>query len=982
MLGPVELIGAAGAPITMPGNKIRGLLAMLALEVGRIVPSERLIDGLWGEQGAHDINVLQVTVSKLRRTISEAGEPGCISTHPTGYRLDIDRDAIDALLFEALVEQARAMGDDPAAAAEILARALELWQGAPLAGVPDTELSTALRSRLQELRLIAVDDLLDARLSLGHHARLVPDLEAMVTEDPLRERRWAQLVRALYGSGRQAEATRAFQRAREVLIEQIGIEPGAELRRLEAAVLAQDETVLGIPISKSDQPIGEGFRRRGNLRHPVGPCLGRAEELARLTGLNRCRLLTLTGPGGVGKTRLAIEHCSTLKDDTPDGVWWVELAAARSDLDVLGAIQRSLGMDAAASDPSAALESICTILADRSAVLALDNCEHVLDAVVPAVEELLARCGQLRIVATSRQGLDVPAESRFPVAPLQPSPAVELFKSRTADAFDDPDSATAILEICERLDRLPLALELAAARTRHLSLDEIRERLADRFELLGDGSRTAHIHQRNLRGVAEWSYELLDETERIVFERMSVFADGVPVEAARQVCVLPGAAGSDVEAVLHRLVDKSLVVADRSGARTRFRMLQTLADYASERLDEHGERDATMRAHARWVLALSRSVEFGTATDGPLVAAVQDELIAIRDAIGWSLDADPVLALEICAALSAFWFGTMRVSVGWELLAMALDAARIVDPALRATGLAWATVFATMVQDMESADRHAGEALAFERELGDSRRLGTICFAVALAAGYRRDRDATKWIAEARRHFDDSADPIGLGHVSFAEGAALLVDGDLDAAATSLHDAVDAFRHEGDHLGLILAVSRLGELAWRRNDIELFAEMHAELLELGRAGRSEGVIAGATARLALARLVQGQIDEAERLARLALTSSSESFMPVVNGYAFRTAGLVNLRLEHIVEGEAQLRDAIEAFGQGAGGVGVGQAAMCWIDLSVSHVEAGDMDEARSAADRAVEIALASGDRWVLGQAQSHRALVTETTTSP
>ena len=421
----------------------------------------------------------------------------------------------------------------------------------------------------------------------------------------------------------------AFQRARDVLVEQIGVEPGAELRSLEAAVLAQDEAVFGAATSDPPRsPIGEDFRRRGNVRYPVGPCIGRVAELEQLIGLTEHnRLVTLTGPGGVGKTRLAIELCVALKDDTPDGVWWVDLAAARSGADVMSAVQRSLGIDGGgASDPTAALEAIVTVLTDRAAMLVLDNCEHVLGVVAPAVDELLARCGHVRVVTTSREGFDLPAEQLFAVPPLPPSAAAELFEGRMSRSADiGAESTDLILEICERLDRLPLALELAAARTRHLRLEEIRDRISNRFELLPDGARSAQAHQRNLRGVAEWSYELLDESERIVFERFSVFTDGATVGAAASVCAAPSVAPAEVEQLLHRLVDKSLVLADRSGADRRFRMLQTLADYASERLDARGDRAAAQRAHALWVRQLARTVDFGSKTSGPIVAAVHGE---------------------------------------------------------------------------------------------------------------------------------------------------------------------------------------------------------------------------------------------------------------------------------------------------------------------------------------------------------------------
>jgi tetratricopeptide (TPR) repeat protein len=275
-----------------------------------------------------------------------------------------------------------------------------------------------------------------------------------------------------------------------------------------------------------------------------------------------------------------------------------------------------------------------------------------------------------------------------------------------------------------------------------------------------------------------------------------------------------------------------------------------------------------------------------------------------------------------------------------------------------------------MVHDVDQADRLAEEATPFARASGDPERLARICFARALAASYRVGGDADRWIAEARHSFTAAAVPVGLGHVSLAEGALHLVEGDLDRAATSLRDAIAVFRAEQDHLGLIVAVSRLGEAAWRRGDIDEFAEMHADLLELGHRSRSPGVVTGATARLAHARLEQGELDEAEALARDALASSSESFMPVVNGYAFKTAGLVNLRMGHVDEGRSQLRAAIDAFGRGTGNLGTGLAATCWVDLSRSYTEPGEIDDARGCAATAVAAATIAGDPWVVQHAQA------------
>jgi predicted ATPase len=982
VLGPIAVTTSSGDDVALPGAKLRGLLALLALDAGRTLSPERIVDALWGES-ATGLNALQVTVSKLRRALADAGEPDRVVTAGGGYSLRLDRADVDALQFELLTDLARDRADDPATAADALATALELWRGAPLAGAEDTDAVVAMRARLVELRRVAEEDAVEASLALGRHRFVVGDLESLVAAEPLRERRWEQLVRALYGSGRQADALRAFGRARSVLIEQVGVEPGPELRRLEVAVLAHDALALGAPSTeRNDAPIGDGFRRRGNLRYPVAACIGRGVELVELQSLVAGnRLVTLTGPGGVGKTRLAMEVAVGIRDEVVDGVWWVELAPARTDADVVAAVQRSLGMDAAGSGGAAgALDSIVSVMQGQDAVLVLDNCEHVLDPVASVVTDLLGRCERLRVVATSREGLGVIAEALYVVGPLAPDDAVALFEARQSARGDAAArSGETIAKICERLDNLPLAIELAAARTRHLRVREILDRLSDRLEVLGDGTRTSPPHQRSLIEVARWSYDLLDDSERIVFERLSVFADGATVDAARHVCATATVRANEVERLLERLVDKSLVVGDASGAQRRFRLLQTLADYATERLADRGERADAMRAHALWVRDLASTVRFLATVDGEQVSIVQAEDTAVRDAIAWALDADPLLALEICSNLAAFWFGTMRVSTGWELLAAALDAAGPRDAALRASALTWAHVFATMMQDAERAEQLIAEALAIEQRSGDPVALGCVFFARALACGYRSSGDAAQWVTDARAQFDLAGTAIGLGHVSFADGALRLTRGEFDGAATGLRDAVDIFDREGDHLGSILAVSRLGELAYRLGDIELFDEMHRRLLDLGRASDSDGVVTGATARLAHAALLLDDLDAAQRLARTALSTISGSFMPIVNGYAFRSAGLVNLRSGHVEEGRTHLLAAVEAFEQGTGSIGLGQAALCWIDLSDSYRDAGDTDAALAAATSGERLAELANDPWVLDRVATHRASLGATT---
>ncbi|HEY5876175.1 MAG TPA: BTAD domain-containing putative transcriptional regulator, partial [Ilumatobacteraceae bacterium] len=566
VLGPIDVASAAGNRVPVPGSKLRGLIAILALEAGSTVPTQRLIDALWGDQLVQGQNALQVLVSKLRRAMAEAGETAGIVTQPSGYQLDVKRDEVDALRFEALLADAASMSGDFVASASTLGAALELWSGTALADVPDTEVFASMRTRLEELHRTAVEDLVDAELALGQHERLAPRLESLVAAEPLRERRWGQLMRALYGSGQQAGALRAFQRARDILIEELGIEPSAELRRLEAAVLAQDESLLGAPAPASPgAPIGERFRRRGNLRHPVGSCIGREQEVERLVDLvHSNRLVTLSGPGGVGKTRLALEVGVALMAQTPSGVWWVDLATARDEDDALTAVRRALQLEpASAPSAEAGFADVASVIGAGAAVIVLDNCEHLLGAVDVLVEELLGRCPELRVLATSREAIGVRGELLFTVGPLELDAAISLFEQRIAGLANDGDAENDVIaQICERLDRLPLGLELAAGRARHMRLTEILHRLADRFDVLRDDSRVPRSHQRDLRAVADWSYELLDHEERLVFERLSVFAGGATLGGAGAVCSSDDLAVEHVERYLDRLIDKSLLYTD------------------------------------------------------------------------------------------------------------------------------------------------------------------------------------------------------------------------------------------------------------------------------------------------------------------------------------------------------------------------------------------------------------------------------------
>ncbi|MEU0337912.1 BTAD domain-containing putative transcriptional regulator [Streptomyces bobili] len=656
ILGTTQVLRTDGTPVAVGGARLRALLTVLALRAGRAVPAALLVEEVWaGDPPADAPAALQALVGRLRRAVGA----GAIASADGGYRLTASPDAVDLHRFERLTADGlRALtGGDPAKAAVLLDDALALWQGPALADLPDR---TAEAARREARRLDAVRARHSAAIALGHAEQSLPELTALCDAHPLDEPLQALRLRALRDAGRTAEALAAYASVRRLLADRLGADPGPELRALHTELLRPAEPPA--PVRRTPPP--------GNLRARLTSFVGREGDIEVIHGdLAGARLVTLLGPGGAGKTRLSQEAAESAGDVARDGVWLAELAPVADPDAVPQAVLTAVGaretvlygagaeeMRAVAERHDDPVERLAERCARRRMLIVLDNCEHVVEGAARLVGELLERCPQLTVLATSREPLGVPGELLRPVEPLPEPAALRLLAERGAAArpgFRVDDDPEACAEICRRLDGLPLAIELAAARLRMLTPRQIADRLDDRFRLLTSGSRTVLPRQQTLRAVVDWSWDLLDEDERDVLRRLSVFARGCDLAAAEAVC---GPAALDA---LGSLVDKSLVVAAPTpdGA-MRYRLLETVAEYAAARLDESGSRPRAERAHLTYYRELARTTEPSLRGRGQRAAIdrLQLEYENLRTALRRAVaERDEQEALCLVHSLVTYW---------------------------------------------------------------------------------------------------------------------------------------------------------------------------------------------------------------------------------------------------------------------------------------------------------------------------------------
>ncbi|NHC15679.1 AfsR/SARP family transcriptional regulator [Motilibacter deserti] len=832
VLGPLEAL-VDGVPVDLGGPRQRAVLGVLAAAHGQVVPAERLVEEVWaGSAPASAPQTLQVFVSKLRRAV-EPGRPArapatvLVSASP-GYLLAAEAVSVDADEFAALAgEGARLREAGRAAEArDALTRALALWRGPAYADIADLPALRQEASRLEELRVAAQEELLAARLDLPGAQEAVGELEGLVAAHPWRERPRELLALALYRAGRQADALAALRAARRHLADELGIDPGPALQRLEAAVLAQDPALSpAAPVPATGQgpaaapvpapapaagpapvsaPTPEHEPRPSSRRSPIpvasSSFVGRERELAQVGDwLRQHRLVTLVGSGGAGKTRLALEAAQ--RHPGPDGPWLVLLAGVRDPELVPAAVADALGVSAGAGTTRA--EAVVEALRERSALVVLDNCEHVLDAAADLVTAVLDAAPNVRVLATSRERLAVPGEALVGVAPLpvEPAqagalaPAARLFVDRARAVIGEwePDAGEldAVRRICLALDGIPLALELAASRCDVLSPAQVLEHLGDRFDLLEDGRRrrgaASPDHHRTLEAAVEWSYAMLGPDEQAVFRMLSVFDGGFDLDAAAAVT------GRPVLRPLTALVAKSMVTVDTSASPRRYGMLESLREYAARALPDD-ERAALRARHVAWLVDLAEHAlpRLRTGDSAVWLRRLAAEQANVRAALGHALGSgDAGSAVRIAAALGWAWYRTGPADEGRAWLTRALAAAPDAPGPVRVRGLLAVAMLGYLVGDMAGGSERLGEAIA----LADPAREPDMYALARVYAGYVQalmgDPDGGAALAdEARRTAREAGYPWveaeayqTLGQVARLRGDALRAQELLDEGA-------------------------------------------------------------------------------------------------------------------------------------------------------------------------------------------------------
>ncbi|MBE1484833.1 AfsR/SARP family transcriptional regulator [Plantactinospora soyae] len=903
VLGPLAVLTTDGRPVDVPEAKVRALLADLLVHAGQPVSTDRLVDDLWGDRlPGNPAGALQTKISRLRGALAQA-EPGAetlVVSRPPGYLLRVGSGDVDAGRFAEMTAAAYGTAD-PRARADLLADALALWRGEAYAGLGDAEFVRIAAQRLAEQRLTALETLAETRLELGEHHALIGELGELVARHPLRERLSAMRMRALYLAGRQAEALAAYTELRVRLAEELGVDPGAELAALHQAILEQDPALERVstartPVSTARPPSSSGAR--AGLPAPLTDLVGRHQAVAAVRGLlDVSRLVTLTGPGGVGKTRLAVETAGKVPASCPDGVRLVEFAGSSPAEEQVGA---ALGIR---EDGVVGIEDA---LRSRRLLLLLDNCEHIVESAAALTRRLLASCPGLRILATSREPLGLAGETVWTVPPLPQTDAERLFAARAGAAVPGfvvtEENSEAVATICRRLDRIPLALELAATRVRALGVHELAGRLDDRFQVLGSGHRGSPSRQRTLRAVIDWSWELLEEDERVVLRRLAVHADGCTLAAAEAVC---GLGGGTLDPLV-RLVDRSLVsVVDGP----RYRLLESVAAYALERLAESGESDLVNRRHRDYY---TERAELAAAhLHGPeqrrWLGHLDDETANLRTALEHAVrERDAGGAVRLASALTWYWFLRGRRTEARRSLAAVLEIAEDTPTEL------WRAGYALLAGDGDTASAPT-VILPAAPDDGDRAGLGRAAWFLGMAfldTGEDLARSES-WVARALSIAQGAGDRWGIAAAQSSVAMHALMRGDLAVLRSSGEQSHAVFRDLGDRWGELRASYPLAALAEITGDYERAARLHRDGHRLAEELGCWTDAADRLTGLGRVALLVGDLERARRLHEEAMRLADEHGYPAGRVHAEIGLALGARREGRLDDADEHLRNLLQ-----------------------------------------------------------------------
>ncbi len=849
---------------------------------------------------------MQSKVSRLRQAL-ENGEPGGgqrVVFQPPGYLLQLDGEAVDERRFAALVGLAGA-SEDPRRRAALLADALALWRGPPLADFADAMFAQAAIARLEEQRLAALEDQAEARLALGEHSLLAGELGELVGRHPLRERLRAMHMLALYRAGRQAEAVNSYNELRARLADDLGLDPGPGLAALYQAILEQAPGLQGVPA-----PPTLAARPRTNLPAMLTDAVGRTAATAELRALlNERRLVTLTGPGGVGKTQLALETATQSADAFPDGVWLVELAGAAqagacTPADLVMAV---LGIwDGRSLDPA---DVLAEALRTSRMLLILDNCDHLIDQTAKLAARLLQAAPELRVLVTSREPLMLAGEVVWAVPPLEvPGPAadpepgalaqfsaVQLFVKRAGESVPgfrlDEGNAQAVAALSRRLDGIPLALELAATRVRALGVHELLARLDDRFRLLVTGHRDAPARQQTLWAVIDWSWDLLTEPERLVLRRLAVAADSCSLHAAEAICANDDL---DVPGLVARLVDRSLVVLTDGPDGPRYRLLESIAAYGLQRLHQAGESGQLRLRHRRYYTNLAERA-------APLLRGhdqrhwlrrLDAEAANLRASLDSAIqDNDAPAALRMVNALTWYWFLRGRLKEARRALGDALALGHGFAAA-RATAMAWQSGFTVLAGER---GKHAAPPPVGGID-DPTMRAKLQWFHGFVASDFGDPSVGEAIVARALASFRALGDRWGIAAALSTRAKQAMVRGDLTAVHGDAQQSLAMFRELGDRWGQLQAIEWLGAAEAAAGDHRQASRLHRDGLRMAEELGLWPQAADALSWLGRSALHSGDLTQArelfERAMRLAIEQSyqpGQVFAEIGLGQTARTA---------------------------------------------------------------------------------------------